>query len=349
LDSSIPAGLSAVIEQSMAKSPEERFQTGAALVTALENYKSFQALNPNTATTINQPSSTVVSSRDTQRIASTVQANASKRHPVRKLLIAAIVLVLLAIAFLALRRQTPKPVESANTAQPVQAPTPPPAPSTATNDETESEVPKPAKSAEVVEKQPSTPGKSIGTINVTSNPPTAAIFLDNKTTGLRTPAQLQLSRGEHTVSVHMDGFEPSSAKFNVRGGEQLEFAPKLKVALPNVPGVNMPAVKIPEIDIKKMTDAELWQSWTKAVEQDGQAWTSEPAILVNTRPSGAHIFVDGNATGKVSPAVIPTPPGGHEVRLELDGYQSAERQVEVKAKRPAMVNIALKPAKSENQ
>src|SRR6185369_4505468 len=43
LDSSIPSGLSAVIERSLAKAPEDRYQSGAALVNALENYKNIQA------------------------------------------------------------------------------------------------------------------------------------------------------------------------------------------------------------------------------------------------------------------------------------------------------------------
>ena len=349
LDSSIPPGLSAVIEQSMAKSPEERFQTGTALTAALDNYQSFQ---PSTisATTVNLPPATVLTPPETPQSA----AKPPKPPRSRRSKIAIVFAILIVIAGVnALLRNRSHRTEP-QSQQPVQSPVEPPTPPSASSPETaHPKNAKPAQSSEVVEKQPSTPGKSTATVTVNSNPPTAAIYLDNKPTGMHTPAQLQLTRGEHTVSVQMTGFQPSSTKLKIQGGENLEFSPELIVQLPNVPDVKIPPVNFPGVDLKdlnkleqdKLANAELWQQWAKTTEQNAQAGgAQQAAILVNTRPKGAHIFVDGADTGKVSPAVVPTPPGGHEVRLELDGYQSVNRQVEVNAHRPAALNVPLKPS-----
>ena len=350
LDSSIPPGLSAVIEQSMAKSPEERFQTGAALATALENYRAFQPSTPSTAATVNLPPPTVKLPSKTPEVGPAPAKSRSRK----KLPIVALCIVIATFAWLFFSHRN-KRDEAANHAQQVEAPTPPAVPTP--NDETQTDTAKPA---EVVEKQPSTPGKKTAAITVNSNPPSAAIFLDNKSTGLHTPAQVQLSRGEHTISVRMEGFQPSSAKFRVQGGENLEFAPQLTVQLPNVPGVNIPAVNIPDIDLKKLEQlqrdkvrsSEFWQQWAKAVELSARGAAApgqQPSILVNTRPAGAHIWVDGNDTGQDAPAIIPEEPGTYRVRVSIDGYETAEQQVEVKPGRPAMVNIRLKRTSERKQ
>jgi len=356
LDSTIPPGLSAVIEQSIAKSPEDRFQTGAALVHALENYRTAEANRTSTGT-IEQAPPAVGVPATTPTLPQPVATTSTKApsRTVRNLVIAlvCIAIVIFALIFLP-RHGKPKAEEAANQSSQEQSPAAPPAPSSPTPDDTtQGNAEKPVPPAAIVQKQPPTPGQSTATIAVTTNPPTAAIILDNKPTGMQTPAQLQLARGAHIVAVHMDGFQTASAKVHVSGGEQLEFAPQLKVQLPNVPGVNIPQVSVPDVDLKnldqlqkdKLTSAEAWQKWANAAEQNGVGGASpqDLAIMVNTRPNGARISVDGRDTGKQSPAVIPEKPGTYRVRVELEGYKPVERQVKVKTSRPGMVNIRLSP------
>lgn len=191
-------------------------------------------------------------------------------------------------------------------------------------------------------------------MTVNSNPPTAAILVDGKATGMKTPAQLQLSRGEHVISVQMQGFQPSSAKFKVKGGEELEFSPQLNVQIPGVPNLNIPKVEIPNIDVQKLTELqkqkqvrspEFWQKWAKAAQAaaEGGAAAADIGIMVRTKPDGAHIWIDGHDTGQTSPAILPQKPGTYHLRVQLEGYEPAEREVKVEAQKPAMVNIPLKP------
>jgi len=333
LDSSIPPGLSAIIERAMAKSPEERFQTGAALVHALENYSSYQPVS-SASTTINLPSDTV---RVSEPSAPAVQPPASRSRPFRKFLIGAAVIILAAIIFILVsHRNSRSPVATTRTNQ-VQAPAPPPVPTTSSPNQA---VPvTPSQPAAVVQTQPSA---SIASMAVNSDPPTAAILLDHKPTGLHTPAQLQLPRGEHTISVEMNGFKPESETFHVQGGESLQFSPKLTVQLPTVPGVDLS--KLGQIPQDQMANAQFWQQWARsaALGATGNIPASDLGIMVNTHPPGAHIFVNDSDTGKTSPAIIPEKPGTYHVRLALEGYQTSEHKVKVKSGHPAMLNVPLK-------
>jgi serine/threonine protein kinase len=357
LDSSIPSGLSAVIERSLAKAPEDRYQSGAALVNALENYKNIQADHSRTnAGTLELPAS----SPQTQVLANATSTATPPRRSGKSLIVVSLVLMVI-VGLIAYRRfNKPKAPESPNqqpetTAQtvPRQAvhpPTPPAAPSSPID---QSAVEKPP--------QPSATGsKSTATMTVKSNPPTATIFVDGKSTGMRTPAQLQLTRGDHLVSVRMEGFQPSSARFLVKGGEELQFAPDLSVQVPGMPNIKIPKVDIPSIDIEKLTklqnekelrSPEFWQQWAKGAQESvtGGANSSDLGILVRTKPAGAHISIDGNDTGKQSPAIVPENPGSYHLRVQLDGYEPAEREVKVEAGHPAMVNITLKPNSAGKQ
>jgi hypothetical protein len=179
-----------------------------------------------------------------------------------------------------------------------------------------------------------------------SDPPTAAIFFDGKDTGKKTPSELQVSKGEHSVSVKMQGFQSASVQFRVKGGEELEFSPKLAVAIPNVqsPGVpNVPGIQVPGIpDVSKMVQesqqqSKYWQEWSKQYNQRGGM------IMVQCLPEESHILVNGTDTGKTGSAMIPETPGSYTVRCEMPGYLPQENEVEVQGKKPGMVRLDLKP------
>jgi hypothetical protein len=232
--------------------------------------------------------------------------------------------------------------------------TPPPPPTSPTPATERVSSPQPSQPAAVVQKQPSVEGKDTAKLTVNNNPPTAAVFVDGKSTGMKTPSQLQLPRGEHLVSVQMEGFKPSAAKFRVKGGEELEFSPELTVNVPGMPNIKIPKVEIPNVDVQKLAalqkqkeirSSEFWQQWAKAAEASarGGALGADLGILVRTRPDGAHIWIDGNDTGQTSPAIVPKQPGTYKLRVQLDGFEPVEKEVKVEAGKPAMVNIPLKP------
>jgi hypothetical protein len=258
------------------------------------------------------------------------------------------------------RFEQPKPAEQVNTKAENKAPVSTPVPPTAPSPEkpNQSETAKPAQPGEVVQKQPAVAGKTTATLTVKSYPPTATISVDGKSTGMPTPAQLQLTRGEHVVTVEMDGFKPASAKFRVKGGEELEFSPSLSVQAPGMPNIQIPHVNVPGIDVEKLTglqkqkqlrSSEFWQQWAKALEQrtQGGASAGDLSILIHTKPAGANIWINGNNTGQQSPAILSEKPGSYHVRVQLDGYEPVEREVKVEPGRTGLVNVTLKPARGQ--
>jgi hypothetical protein len=54
------------------------------------------------------------------------------------------------------------------------------------------------------------------------------------------------------------------------------------------------------------------------------------SIDVSTEPEGAGIVLDGETTGKTSPATLEVGPGDHEVVLNVDGFEPLTKQVAVK-------------------
>jgi len=48
------------------------------------------------------------------------------------------------------------------------------------------------------------------------------------------------------------------------------------------------------------------------------------SVSVTSEPAGADIDIDGNATGKVTPARVPVKPGEHRIVVRLNGYRSAQ-------------------------
>ena len=63
--------------------------------------------------------------------------------------------------------------------------------------------------------------------------------------------------------------------------------------------------------------------------------SSTATLIVNSTPAGASVVVDGNDTGKLTPAQLPVTEGSHKVALKLQGWHTAESG-----------NFTLKPGES---
>ena len=361
LDQTIHPGLSRIIEKCLAKSPEERYQSSAEVSSALQNYTMATAdlrsvleqptvdltVNgtgvPSVPATIPQPQSP----KHGETPAQSVSPHKASRNAFRQI---ASVIVILGVACWALWHLMGREVGKATAPSAERASQATPSSSDQTDDETDTS-PETSGSAHpesggLATRQPAKPDRSTATLKLNSDPPTAAIFLDGKDTGKNTPSELQVSKGQHFVSLKMEGFQPSSVQFRVKGGEELEFSPKLSVAIPNVQSPsspNVPGIQVPGIpDVSKMVQesqqqAKYWQEWNKQYNQRGGM------IVIRCLPEQSHILVNGSDTGKTGSAVIPETPGTYTVRCEMPGYVAQEKEVEVQGKKRGMAKLVLKP------
>jgi hypothetical protein len=71
-------------------------------------------------------------------------------------------------------------------------------------------------------------------------------------------------------------------------------------------------------------------------------------VKVTSRPAGATVFVDGKPWREPTPTVIDgLPPGEHQVKVELAGYDVRRMNVDVKPNETAPVHAELRRAKGK--
>jgi eukaryotic-like serine/threonine-protein kinase len=372
LDATIHAGLSAVIEKALSKSADDRFPNGEALVRALQDYKTASLSNVNS---LGQPTGDfpgLVDANATydarpqpsqpvpyQPVSGGAQGQQSRSTgiptpPPAQVLQprrwwdlspkwrrrAWILLVLAAISIYSrVKHHSSKSQDDekdngtpASTVAAPPAPTPP-----SSNSETQPGSQQ--SSPSLVKHENASANSATAVMKLNSNPPAAEVDLDGKPTGKRTPTELQIGRGRHRVSIRMPGFQTSSVTVKIAGGEEFEYSPDLTVAMPNVPKINMPDLsKLQELSRDQALQGQFWQKWA------GRQVGPGPKLVIDSKPPGANIVIDGKDSGRTSPAVIPLKPGKHHVKLELDGFDAAETEVTVPQNKAAILNPTLKPS-----
>ena len=218
----------------------------------------------------------------------------------------------------------------------------PPAP-TPPSTESESQPGPQQNTPALVKHENVTSNSGTAVMKLNSNPPAAEVELDGKATGKRTPTELQIGRGRHRVSIRMPGFQTSSVTVKVVGGEEFEYSPDLAVSMPNVAVPNIPIPDLSNLQelTKDRTQAEFWQRWA------GRKFGSGPKLVVNSKPPGASIYIDGEDSGQRSPSVIPLKPGKYHVRLVLEGFNPIETDLIVTQNKPTIFNPILKSAEAD--
>ncbi len=66
-------------------------------------------------------------------------------------------------------------------------------------------------------------------------------------------------------------------------------------------------------------------------------------LIVSSEPSGAKIFLDGNDTGKTTPATLVVSPSSHAIKVELTGFLPGYESVFVPSGEQVEVHIPLQP------
>ena len=122
---------------------------------------------------------------------------------------------------------------------------------------------------------------------ITSEPPGADVFINGAKQSGQTPVTLPLAAGQYNLVLRLQGYDPYVGSVQVKENVQTQLNTKLG---------------------ERSTVHIAWAQ-------------------VRTDPVGAEIFVDGNSTGRVTPARVELPAGTHTVTLKLTGYQPAKRIV----------------------
>ncbi|HLJ87576.1 MAG TPA: serine/threonine-protein kinase [Candidatus Angelobacter sp.] len=325
LDVTIHPGLSAVINKALAKSPDERYQSGAELMQDLENYKSAGAASTSMTAS---PAGVAVGGRTnhTQAIpefaatatvplraataaaAAPAKATATPDRPpattvlepkTRNLLVAVILAVLLAAAAVggygyrryhaALKlEQTVKAEEAAQQSR--ASVTQEKAAGSTTGQGTAAAAPKSQNASDSAPKPK--PAQIVTPIHKTevsfaSEPKGAKVEVD----GWSEPSWItpfkatNLAAGAHNVVFSKDGYVRETRKLNLVSGKEAQLSAILSPA--------------------------------------------PSSVAVSSTPTGASIWIDGKDTGKTTPSQILVEKGAHTVVVRKEGFKDAATTADV--------------------
>jgi hypothetical protein len=132
---------------------------------------------------------------------------------------------------------------------------------------------------------------------VRSTPPGARVFVDGRSGG-ETPATVRdLARGAHQVRLVREGYTTVERRIVVTASR-----PALSLTVPMVKAP-APSARTPG--------------------------NEAAALVVESRPTGATVFVDGRPVG-MTPLTLPgLRAGAHAVRIEIEGYRPWSSSVQV--------------------
>jgi serine/threonine-protein kinase len=170
--------------------------------------------------------------------------------------------------------------------------------------------------------------------NIVSSPAGAEILVDGTPTGTRTPAQLPLKAGKHTIAFRLDGFAPAEVASDSKPGETVSLSPTLTVR--NSIDISSP----PPTDAPSLGALARMKRFMTG---GNDIPVGKGAIQVRTRPKGATITVDGIDARRTTPFKFPMHPGTYNVVVSKAGFQSVTRTVKVEAGKVADVEAVLAP------
>ncbi len=155
-----------------------------------------------------------------------------------------------------------------------------------------------------------------------SEPAGAEIIIDDKPTGMLTPAEIAVEKGDHTIALRKAGFQDAGTQASVSDGQRFRFAPTLQP--------------------KKLDLAQLKRlmAGKRGLPKPGE---DRGGVQIRTQPKGAEIVINGFVVPRRTPFRFPLRPGTYDLTLRLEGYQPIHRQIEVVKNQVVQINEALAP------
>jgi serine/threonine protein kinase len=366
MDLNIHHGLSGIIIKALAKDPNERFQTGKELVKQLESYKDFGSDEEKTQVLASMDAETVPmqqaapvpavaaagvsatkkvrqiatlignktiggKSKSVESIESTVtvqQKAASSSHKIldpRKIAIMLIALVVVVFVSVGMVRGRNKAKQNAAQAE-VSAPPARTASPAASQLAAESPAATPA-SADPAATSPTDTAKSADTTatKAATKKPSPAKPLAKIAASASAVVVPPLSAAPEFGSVHVTS-NPVGAKFTIGGKSNPEWVTPFTAT--NVSPGEQEVVITKDGFSPAKRRVNIAAGKLSSVGPELSAAVAK--INIKSTPPGANILLDGNPTGKVTPAVLSVDPGAHKVIVRQLGYQEENTSVTLK-------------------
>ncbi|MGH9491969.1 MAG: protein kinase domain-containing protein [Terriglobales bacterium] len=334
LDVTIHPGLSWIITKALAKSPDERFQTGAELVKALQNYKAY---GPSGEPTASVTTRATASADTAQAAAMAPGAKAAKEKPAgvlakwqpqletafptlaKRPMYAAtglMVLVLAVAGFAYYRHLAATPVEPPAQQQPAAA-----APQTTSPPASEPQASQTGGSQPAVGEAASQPSST--TAEPVSKPPeehpTAPVKGRSQPTRVTsTPITPGRKVAPGSGELRLTSYPPG-AQVQIDGWTEPKW----------ITPFNSPSMSAGAHTVIFSKGGYITQRQTvevaagRSLTVHAQMSTAVSTLSVSSDPAGASILVDGKETGRLTPAKISVEKGEHKIIVRKQGFADA--------------------------
>ena len=158
------------------------------------------------------------------------------------------------------------------------------------------------------------PQPTTGAVAITTTPPGAAIFIDDKQWHAPAPAKIEgLAAGKHSLRVELADHEAKTVEFSVSAGEIGDVAMALTPTPPVVAVVDPPKPDAKKRDRKKR-DRKKDPAPDPVVAPTGSG-----TLRIGSSPS-CEVIIDGKASGSTPIAKLELPAGKHKVQLISSRY-----------------------------
>ncbi|HEY6248965.1 MAG TPA: PEGA domain-containing protein, partial [Candidatus Angelobacter sp.] len=165
---------------------------------------------------------------------------------------------------------------------------------------------------------------AISKLVVNSTPQGANIEVDGKDTGMITPAEIVLEKGDHTVLLRKPGFKDVSSTETLAEGQTWDLSPVLLQPTTEMRQSNRPGF------------------WRKMLGNPSEAIPEGKGMVhIHTVPEGATIQVGDQVAPRKTNVMWPVDPGTYDIVLRLDGYKPVRRTIRVQKGRDLYVDEIL--------
>jgi eukaryotic-like serine/threonine-protein kinase len=162
----------------------------------------------------------------------------------------------------------------------------------------------------------------MATLVVNSNPTGANVYIDGRDSGVKTPGQVSVNKGQHVVLVRKMGYidETMSAQFVL--GQTFNFAPTLR-SLGNVDDIHT---------VGKMS--RLF---------GGKAQAGQSVVSIRTQPKGAQVAINEHIMEKSTPLEVALDPGNYVIDITMTGYAPVRKVITTDRGGKVVVDEVLQP------
>jgi len=206
-----------------------------------------------------------------------------------------------------------------------------------------------------------------GTLYVQTRPDSVTVFVDGEPVGI-TPLRASVSAGERTIRLARNGYRPVTFTDSVRANRVKMLEPRTleplvrtgQLAVDSTPDgavIRLDGQRLgrtphqQEVEVgtyRLQVEKERYNTAARRIVVEENATQAisisltrqTGTLAVTSEPTGAEVLVDGERQGN-TPYEAKLPTGEYAVRVALQGYESVERAVTVKARTEERVGVML--------